>query len=426
MKSRWLRGNQVRLLENGEDYFPAVFEAIRNASHEVLLETFIIFEDKVGLELHAALLQAASNGAQVDVLFDGFGTADLSVGYLDALKNAGIRVRAFDPSMRLFNTRFNWMRRMHRKLVVVDGKTAFVGGINYSADHLADYGPQAKQDYAVELQGPIVEDIRAFLRSVITEGKTWKHRRAVRPQDAAQPAIASAGTAAAMLVVRDNVQNRAEIERYYRIAVRASRKRVIIANAYFFPGFRLLRELKRAARRGVNVQLILQGEPDVPLARTAAQMLYTYLHRGGVKIYEYCERPIHAKVAVVDDDWATVGSSNLDPLSLSLNLEANVILRDATFAAHLRDRLEHLIATSSKEITDEPHPRWGWWVELRTFAVFHFLRNFSVWANWLPHRAQRLAPPVGLPHPVPQPQPLVAASAQPKVEKESAKVCHAR
>jgi len=401
VKAHWYSGNRVDLLENGEAFFPAVFDAIRHAQREVILETFIVFEDKVGLELHEVLLAAARRGVQVDVLVDGFGSADLTPRYVDSLTAAGVRVRTFDPAVRVLGVRFNVLRRMHRKIVVVDGERAFVGGINYSADHLADFGPQAKQDYAVELVGPIVGEIHRFVRSAIqdpSDGATgqaarggWAarwHARAAPGGD--QPRSLAGGSADALFVRRDNLHHRNDIERYYRIAIRRARKQVLIANAYFFPGYRLLNELRRAAKRGVEVKLILQGEPDVPIARTAASTLYDYLHGGGVKIYEYCERPLHGKVAVIDDEWSTVGSSNLDPLSLSLNLEANVVLRDRSFARHLRARLEHLIEHSCKEIDVPDRKGWVWWAQLRGFVVFHFLRRFPVWASRLPKHTPKL------------------------------------
>ena len=167
MSTRWRSGNRVRLLENGEEYFPAVFEAIRAARHEVIVETFIVFEDKVGLELHAALIEAARRGVQVDVLVDGFGSSDLTPAFKASLAEAGVRLRSFDPAARILGIRANVLRRMHRKLVVVDGAVAFVGGINFSADHLADFGPEAKQDYAVELEGPIVQDIHRYVAAAI-------------------------------------------------------------------------------------------------------------------------------------------------------------------------------------------------------------------------------------------------------------------
>ena len=392
MTARWTDGNQVRLLENGEAYFPAVFDAIRGASREVIVETFILFEDKVGIALHAALLEAAGRGAQVDVLVDGYGSPELSARFIGALAEAGVRLRIFDPVTRVFGARINLLRRMHRKIVVVDGERAFVGGINYSADHLADFGPKAKQDYAVELCGPIVAEIRRFTREAI---RAAAHVNRTGPPEAALAPPAARGTARALFVTRDNADHADDIERHYRIAIRAARQRVVIANADFCPGYRLLRELRRAARRGVAVKLILQGEPDMPIAKKAAELLYAPLLRAGVQIHEYCTRPLHAKVALVDAHWATVGSSNLDPLSLALNLEANVILRDADFTAHLAGRLQQLMDAECVQVVADAEPVrwWDAWMSFRNFVVFHFLRHYPTWAGWLPPHQPRIAIP---------------------------------
>ena len=397
MSGRWTPGNAIRLLENGEEFFPSVFASIASARQEVVLETFILFQDKVGLQLHGALLAAARRGVQVDMTIDGFGSPDLSDDFIGTLCEAGVRVHVFDPAARLWGWRPNMLRRMHRKIVVVDGNVAFVGGINYSADHLADFGPEAKQDYSVEIRGPLVAEIHRFTHTALAQGQRyqrqrqwWRQRKQVR---AAPSALPQAGTAQALFVVRDNRDHQTDIERHYRIAIRAARKRVVIANAYFFPGYRLIKELRRAARRGVDVRLILQGMPDMPIVKTAASMLYHYLIKGGVRIYEYCDRPLHGKVALADDEWSTVGSSNLDPLSLALNLEANVIIRDREFNQTLYDRLDHLMQHSCKQIehshlNDAP----GWQVVLRSFIAFHLIRRYPSWASWLPRHAPRLAP----------------------------------
>jgi cardiolipin synthase A/B len=388
VKSRWHAGNRAHLLENGEAFFPAVFDAIRAARTEVILETFILFEDKVGQELHAVLIEAARRGVQVDVMVDGFGSSDLTDDFTRGLIDAGVRLRTFDPTSRFLGIRFNVLRRMHRKIVVVDGRRAFVGGINFSCDHLADFGPQAKQDYAVELEGPIVDEVRRFAVSALRADDS---REGVRPRPQLPRQVSPArGELEALFVTRDNGEHRNDIERHYCAAIRSARKRVLIANAYFFPGYRLLRQLTRAARRGVEVRLILQGEPDMPIVKTAASMLYEHLQRHGVHIHEYCQRPLHGKVAVVDDDWSTVGSSNLDPLSLSLNLEANVILRDAAFAGELRARLEHLIEHDCREIAPAHAHGLAWWQTLRTMIVFHVLRRFPTWAGYLPRHAPKL------------------------------------
>jgi len=394
MSPRWKTGNRFRLLENGEEFFPAVFEAIEAARHEVIIETFILFQDKVGLALHQCLLDAARRGVQVDLTVDGYGSPDLGTEFIGSLTEAGVRIHVFDARPLLFGRlRTNLFRRMHRKIVVVDGVKAFVGGINYSADHLIDYGPLAKQDYAVAVEGPIVEDIHAYVREAIAPAMGGGHRhwwRRDRHRAVANPQ--AAGDAAALFVTRDNNEHRDDIERHYRIALRSAKKEVIIANAYFFPGYRLLKEMRRAARRGVKVCLILQGQPDMPIVRVAARMLYDHLLRAGVHIYEYCERPLHGKVALADDEWATVGSSNLDPLSLALNLEANVIIRDREFNATLRDRLRVLMESNCKAIDPNRAMVRSWWRLAASYLAFHVLRRFPAWAGWLPAHQPTLMP----------------------------------
>jgi len=391
--ARWKDGNKFRLLENGEEFFPAVFDAIENAQHEVILETFILFRDKVGLALRASLMAAARRGVQIDVTVDGYGSPDLTKDFVESLTALGVRFHVFDPRPLLFGRlRTNLFRRMHRKIVVIDGVKAFVGGINYSADHLLDFGAEAKQDYAVEVQGPIVADIHRFAREAImpaTGTRRWWRRREAPPPETIPP---RAGNAQAMFITRDNQDHRDDIERHYRIALRAARKEVIIANAYFFPGYRLLKEIRRAARRGVQVSLILQGQPDMPIVKVAARMLYDHLLRAGVRIFEYCERPLHGKVAVADDEWATVGSSNLDPLSLALNLEANVAIHDREFAVELAGKLRHLMGHACKEIDPKRDMSRSHWRLVLSYLVFHVVRHFPAWAGWLPAHQPRLAP----------------------------------
>lgn len=400
--TRWVSGNSFGLLENGEAFFPRVFECIAAARQEVVLETFILFEDKVGLALHAALLEAASRGVRIDITVDGFGSPDLSPEFISALTRAGVRVHVFDPAPRLWGWRTNVFRRMHRKIVVIDGQRAFIGGLNYSADHLADYGPGAKQDYAVEVVGPIVALIHEFVLDALAAGQRNPSKtlgchlrerlsdRAHRLAQSWRTPAAPAGDAAAIFVTRDNRLHTTDIEQHYRIAIRAARHRVVIANAYFFPGYRLLKEMRKAARRGVDVRLILQGAPDMAIVKTAASMLYHHLLSAGVHIFEYRERPLHGKVAVSDDEWATVGSSNLDPLSLSLNLEANVIIKDRAFNQHLSARLEHLIQHNCIQIKPGDLVASSWWRVLRGFFVFHLLSRYPAWAGWLPAHTQRI------------------------------------
>jgi cardiolipin synthase len=410
MPARWTEGNQFTLLENGEAFFPRVFERIANAQREVVVETFILFEDKVGLRLHEALVSAARRGVQVDVTIDGWGSPDLSTHFVRTLCEAGVRLHVFDPGPRPFGLRPKVLRRMHRKIVVVDGQVAFIGGINYSADHLADFGPEAKQDWSAEVRGPIVADIHRFAHAALAAGsrhsqhrRWWRWRREARP---APDQLPHAGSARAVLVSRDNGSHTTDIEHQYRVAIRAARKRILIANAYFFPGYRLIRDLRRAARRGVDVRLILQGTPDMAIVKIGASALYSHLAKAGVRIFEYCDRPLHGKVAIVDDEWATIGSSNLDPLSLSLNLEANVVIRDRDFNAQLEARLVHLMRHSCKQIGPEELERQHRFGDVvRSFIAFHLVRLYPTLVGLLPRHRPRLAAamPEDLVHPCPTP-----------------------
>ncbi|MDU3077170.1 MAG: cardiolipin synthase ClsB, partial [Mixta calida] len=241
----------------------------------------------------------------------------------------------------------------------------------------------------------IVDDIGRFVQEAIgSEANThrWWGHRSHRPAVNQQP-----GDAQALFVYRDNDEHRDDIEQHYLEMLGNAKEDVIIANAYFFPGYRLLREMKNAAQRGVRVRLIVQGEPDMPIVKVGAELLYNYLVEGGVEVYEYIRRPLHGKVAVADRQWATVGSSNLDPLSLSLNLEANLIIHDRQFNQTLRDNLERLLQEDCVRVQEDKLPKRTWLQLSKSIIVFHFLRHFPAIAGWLPAhtpKVKQVPPPV--------------------------------
>lgn len=380
MKPAWRAGNRLQLLENGEEFFPHVFAALAGANTRIYIETFILADDDVGLQLRDVLVAAAARGVAVDVLADGFGSEPLGADYRASLAAAGVRLHIYEPRARLFGMRVNLFRRLHRKIVLIDGSLAYIGGINFCRDQMLSAGPKALHDYAVALEGPVVDDMQAFaVRSVSAAHPS------PRPREAAPSA--TAGAARVCFVTRDNHRHPTDIEREYRAAIRAAHSEILIANAYFFPGYRLLRDLRDAARRGVRVSLVVQGNPDLAIVTVIARWLYHYLVPAGVRIHEFRERPMHAKVAVIDGHWATVGSSNLDPLSLSLNLEANVLIDDAPFAGLLRARLHRLIEAGCHTVTPARVPPRTLWRTCTGLLVFHFLRHFPGWARRL--RASR-------------------------------------
>ena len=415
MKTEWRDGNRLRLLANGEQYFPRVFEAIRRAKESVLLETFILFEDEVGKQVQEVILDAASRGVKVEMLLDGYGSNDLSPEFIRSLTAAGVRFIFYDPRPLVFGMRTNVFRRMHRKTVVCDGEIAFVGGINYSAEHVSSYGPEAKQDYTVEVKGPVVEDIARYVKQAINSKepvRRWWNTRSHRTVRNQKP-----GDAQVLFVWRDNDEHRDDIEQHYIDMLREAKEEVIIANAYFFPGYRLLREMRSAAQRGVSVKLIVQGKPDMPIVKVGAELLYNYLVGGGVEVYEYIRRPLHAKIAVQDNFWSTVGSSNLDPLSLSLNLEANLIIHDRSFNQIMRAELARLLTQDCERVDESKLPKQNWWQLAKGVVVFHFLRHFPAIAGWLPAHTPKLAqiaPPV-------QPEMETQDRVESDSEKERAK-----
>jgi len=395
MKMVWRDDNRLHLLSNGEHYFPRVFNAIRHAKESVLLETFILFEDEVGKQLHQVILQAAQRGVKVEMMVDGYGSNDLSDEFINTLTAAGVRFLYYDPRPRIFGMRTNIFHRLHRKIVVCDGAIAYVGGINFSSEHNSSYGPEAKQDYAVEVCGPIVGDITRYVQQAINSKPLpyrWWGAHSRRPAK-----YTPSGNAQVLFVWRDNEDHRDDIEQHYLTMLREAKQEVIIANAYFFPGYHLLREMRNAAQRGVTVKLIVQGKPDMPIVKVGAELLYNYLISGGVEVYEYIRRPLHAKIAVQDDDWSTVGSSNLDPLSLSLNLEANLIIHNRAFNLVLRHELDRLLSEDCQRVEESQLPKQNWWQLSKSVLVFHFLRHFPAIVGWLPAHTPKLAqipPPV--------------------------------
>jgi cardiolipin synthase len=386
------------VLENGDEFFPRVFQCIKEAKRDVLIETFIFFADEVGKQLRDVLVETARKGVHVCVTVDGYGSPDLTAEFIASMATEGVHFQIFDPRPKLLGMRTNLFRRLHRKIVVIDGTRAFIGGINFSEDHLIESGStapsHAKQDYSVEIEGPVVEEIHLFAQSAFRQKDNLQdpHRPWYRRHSKSVVQNGSNGSngARVLFVTRDNEQHQEDIEKHYLTGIRKARHKLIIANAYFFPGYRLFRAIRNAARRGVEVVLILPGKTDIAIARIGALMLYDHLLKAGVRIYECQQWEYHGKVAVIDDEWATVGSSNLDPLSLSLNLEANLIIRDRDFNHQLETRLRALAQDSCMQVAALLAPKRTLWRVLLGIFVFHLLRHFPRWAVRLPKRTPKL------------------------------------
>ena len=337
--------NEVKLLHTGTDYFPALIGAIDAAQYEVYFETYIFAGDDTGQAVLAALMNAAGRGVQVRMITDWWGTGRRQIGSMhQQLVDAGVEHRIFNPWFK------RGVTRTHRKICVVDRNIAFVGGININDDMFCDYDhskslSSPRWDFAVQVRGPLVAAIQ---QEACTQwrrlGKMGLMKRISLYNDMRKVnKIAADNMVQAGFVVRDNLRNRQTIQRAYLQALGRARKSVLLANPYFAPGRKFRRALASAAERGVEVVLLI-GVGEIWLQDAVAHSFYPKLLAAGVKVVEYHKTQLHAKVAVIDDDWATVGSSNVDGLSLFLNQEANVVIKDAAFAQSLRTHIEEAIA----------------------------------------------------------------------------------
>jgi cardiolipin synthase len=373
---RWKTGNDISLLENGVQLFPALCAAFDAATTSIHLEMYIFRLDMAGKQLLHHLMLAAKRGLKVRVVIDGYGSAAEDETIVRALRMAGGQCKVYRPEPKHFTLKsfdFMRLRRLHRKIVVVDGNVGFVGGINFEDDYStadpAVRATDARFDYAVRVTGPVVLELiealdllwlrmnssrQLHLKHLRTRLRYFKRHKASKlvSSDLRSDLPANAPTVTttnmrAAVILRDNLRYRRAIERAYLFHIAAAKTEIIIANAYFLPGGKLRRALIDAAKRGVKVRLLLQGKIEYQMQYHATRWIYDLFLREGIEIYEYLPSFLHAKVAVIDG-VSIVGSSNLDPFSLLLAREANVLIDDAGFTAQLRQSLENAMTRGSR------------------------------------------------------------------------------
>ncbi len=349
--NRFMPGHAIALLKGGTEYFPALIRAVDEARSEVWIETYIFADDDAGRAIAIALARAASRGVTVRVLVDGWGARHyLTRGMERRLNEGNVKLLLYRPDVAPWQFRSHRLRRLHRKIAHVDRRIGFVGGINLIDDMNTPGHKPPRVDYAVRIEGPVVASL------VQTMARVWSLCELVQFAGSGVPLfpdtvqVGRAGTQTAKLTIRDNLRHRRDIERAYLAGIRTARREILIANAYFFPGIRFRRALIAAAGRGVQVTLLLQARVEYRLLHYASRALYGRLLTGGVVIEEYHRSFLHAKVAVIDGRWATVGSSNIDPYSLLMSREANLFVRDQAFAGSLRSELVQMIQTGARRV----------------------------------------------------------------------------
>jgi len=351
--TEFVNGNRITLLKSGEEYFPALAAEIDAAKREIHLEAYIYEDDITGRTMAAALARAAQRGVAAYVMVDGFGSKDLGSDLIEGLRAAGVRLLVYRPNISPWTLRSARLRRMHRKVAVIDARVAFVGGINIIDDMDTPNHTPPRFDYAVRIDGPLVARIHPVVKrlwALVTA--TQFESVSPRLRDLG-PFTAPRGGQRAAFVVRDNIAHRRDIEQAYLEAIGQARDEILIANSYFFPGQTFRRALMEAAARGVRIALLLQGRVEYVLLHYASRALYGAFLDAGIEIHEYHRSFMHAKVAVIDRHWATVGSSNIDPFSFLLAREANVVIKDDGFAGQLRDSLLAAMADGAAQVRRE-------------------------------------------------------------------------
>ena len=381
-----LADHRLELLQGSRGLFPALVVAMSQAREEILFETYIFDFHGDSLTVAEALAAAAERGVQVRVVLDGVGTPEVPKPWAQRWTQAGVAWHIYGPISPFglwFPTRW---RRLHRKLCAVDRSVAFCGGVNLLDDH---YDPHQRRriehprlDFSVQVHGPLVQAIhdtmaqlwwRMQLSQQLRRSQVGEALETLREPETA-PLPDTRGRY--RLVLRDNLRHRRSIQKSYLQAIGRAKREILIANAFFLPGGKLRRALVRAAQRGVKVRLLLQGRYEYLVPYRAAYQVYGQLLSAGVEIVEYTPSYLHAKVAVIDSRWMTVGSSNLDPLSLLLAREANIVAQAPAVAGDLREALLRAMDEGGRVVNVSDYQRRSW---------------FQRWLDWSAYSLMRIA-----------------------------------
>jgi len=353
------RGNRVDLFPHGGEFFPALLGEFSTAASHICLEFYIIRNDRSGALFAEALIDAALRGISVYLIYDYIGCIETPASYFRRLEEAGIRCVPFNRPP--FTRGIGWFdRRNHRKFAVIDGTCAYLGGMNIG-DEYTGFGDDAVRwrDAGIRLEGPAAGGLQLLFRD------NWTSETGSPPGGlaASRPPARERGNADVMIISGGPHNNRSFIRSSFRMAIAGASGSVKIVTPYFVPGPRIVRSLLRAVKRGASVQLLLPGISDVPLVKIASRAYLSPLLKGGIEVYERMETVLHAKVMLIDDSWATVGSANLDLRSFHRNYEVNVIVDDPDFSSLVGEMFAEDLK-KSRRITLQEHEARPWFQRL--------------------------------------------------------------
>ena len=325
----------LELVYSGKDYFARLEAIIRDAQFEIHLQMYLFENDATGKRIVTALKEAALRKVEIYVLLDGFGSLSFPAELLKELKFSGINIRFFAP---LFSTyTFYLGRRLHRKVVVADAKVALVGGINIADKYHGSTTEKPWLDYAVQLNGEIAKPLQQLCHDIYFKKRELKNTKI-------KSAFHIQKDTSVCILQNDWLKGKNEICDGYIKSIRQAKKEIIIVGSYFLPGIRIIRALKKASKNKVTIKLILSGKSDLPMTRRATCFLYNKLLNYNIELYEWDQSVLHGKVAVIDGNWSTIGSFNLNNLSSYGSLEMNIEIGSVSFSTQFRTHLNGIIA----------------------------------------------------------------------------------
>ena len=359
--------NLIHFYFEGDDYFNAIGEAILSAQKSVDVEIYNLASDSVGINLADLLVKKAKEGLRIRLIYDAMGSRDTSQDMIFDLSQGGIQIKKFNSVLAQGG---HFSRRNHRKMVVVDGKTGFIGGFNFTAEYSRKYsGNTAWRDTGVRMTEPSLVYRLIFLFHQTWQGRLIRARDFIKSGRRHRLLTNTAGPF--FILANYGWRQKSLIREEYLSAIARAKKRVWLTTPYFVPDRGIRSALRRAARRGVDVRILVPGICDVPIVQWAAESTYVALMKAKVDIYEYQERVLHAKCAIVDDNWFTVGTANLDHLSFFKNLEVNLFGKTAEETQILAEQFQKDLQSAKRMDPTEWSQR-SWLARLREKCCFYF------------------------------------------------------
>ncbi|MFL5764105.1 MAG: phospholipase D-like domain-containing protein [Bacteroidia bacterium] len=351
----------VKLIYSGDDYFETLQGLIRKAKQQIHIQTYIFELDETGSSILSELTEAVKRGVTVNFLADGYGSRNISNPEVERIRKTGINFRLFST---FFSRESIYMgRRLHHKIVVADGNTALVGGINIANKYKGSANDPAWLDYSVLIEGNVCEELVAICESFFYKTKFSK------------PVVVRETEAKIQIrfLQNDWIRGRNQVHKAYRKALYIADRRIVFVASYFLPGYRFRKALKHARSRGVEIWLILAGKSDMPFLFFAEKYFYPFFLQNGFRIFEWNNSVMHGKAILVDKDWVTIGSYNMNPLSHYLSIELNAEIRNHSFAAEFQEHIETIARSGCREV--KPAEQYGNFLSrLRNSIVYYFFK----------------------------------------------------